>query len=97
MPTSPSSRSLPASTLRLPQPLQQLKDWDDQRPSFPGEHWLVLAAGVAVLLAARRSPSPLVRALGSAAGSALLMRAASGRDGLAKVLTYVPVGKLLSR
>jgi uncharacterized membrane protein len=82
---------------RLPEPLQQLKDWDDRRPSFPGEHWLVLAAGVAVLLAARRSPSPLVRALGSAAGSALLVRAASGRDGLAKVLTYVPVGKLLSR
>ncbi len=88
MPTSPSP---------LPPSLQQLKDWDDRRPSFPGEHWLVLAAGVAVLLAARRSPSPLVRALGSATGSALLMRAASGRDGLAKVLSYVPVGKLLSR
>jgi hypothetical protein len=88
---------MPNTSVRLPQPLQQLKDWDDRRPSFPGEHWLVLAAGVAVLLAARRSPSPVVRAIGSVAGSALLARAASGRDGLAKVLTYVPVGKLLSR
>ncbi|MFN3571508.1 MAG: hypothetical protein ACK4VX_14595 [Polaromonas sp.] len=85
------------SLTRLPRPLQQLKDWDERRPSFPGEHWLVLGAGVAVLLAARRSPSPLVRALGSAAGGALLVRAASGRDGLAKVLSYVPVVKLLSR
>lgn len=85
------------SLTRLPRPLQQLKDWDDRRPSFPGEHWLVLAAGVAVLLAARRSPSPIVRALGSVAGGALLARAASGRDGLAKVLAHVPVGKLLSR
>jgi uncharacterized membrane protein len=88
---------MPTSLTRLPQPLQQLKDWDERRPSFPGEHWLVLAAGVAALLAARRSPSPLIRALGSVAGGALLARAASGRDGLAKVLTYVPVGKLLSR
>lgn len=88
---------MPTSATRLPQPLQQLKDWDDRRPSFPGEHWLVLAAGVAVLLAARRSTSPIVRALGPVAGGALLARAASGRDGLAKVLTYVPLGKLLSR
>ena len=79
------------------QKLRELKAMDEARDSFPGEHWLVLAAGIAVLLAARRSPSPMVRALGSAAGSALLMRAASGRDGLTKVLTYVPVGKLLSR
>lgn len=81
----------------LAQPLRQLKEWDERRPSFPGEHWLVLAAGFGVLLAARRSPSPLVRALGSAAGSALLVRAASGRDGLTKLLAFVPVGRLLSR
>ncbi|MBA4330257.1 MAG: hypothetical protein C0428_18675 [Polaromonas sp.] len=88
---------MPTTLTRLPPALQKLKDRDDRRPGFPGEHWLVLAAGVAVLLAARRSPSPIVRALGSAAGSALLVRAASGRDGLARVLTYLPVGKLLSR
>ena len=85
------------SFTQLPPSLQQLKDWDDRRPSFPGEHWLVLAAGIAVLLAARRSPSPVMRALGPVAGGALLARAASGRDGLAKMLSQVPVGKLLSR
>lgn len=74
--------------------LQQLKAYDERRLSFPAEHWLVLAAGVGVLLAARRSPSPLVRTLGSAAGSALLLRAASGRDGLAKVLAYLPLKRL---
>jgi len=89
MPTSPIST--------VTSSLQQLKAWDDRRPGVPAEHWLVLAAGIAVLLVARRSPSPIVRALGSAGGSALLMRAASGRDGLAKVLTYLPVAKLLSR
>ncbi|MDP2033751.1 MAG: hypothetical protein Q8K29_10105 [Polaromonas sp.] len=88
---------MPTTPTRRPHPLQQLQDWDERRASFPGEHWLVLGAGVAVLLAARRSPSPLVRALGSAAGGALLVRAASGRDGLARVLSYVPVVKLLSR
>jgi hypothetical protein len=31
---------MPTSLTRLPQPLQQLKDWDERRPSFPGEHWL---------------------------------------------------------
>jgi uncharacterized membrane protein len=77
--------------------LRQLKAFDDARPGFPGEHWLVLAAGVAVLLAVRRSPSPLVRGLGSAAGSALLMRAASGREGLRKALRYLPATRLLSR
>jgi hypothetical protein len=77
--------------------LQQLKAYDERRPGFPGEHWLVLGAGVAVFLAVRRSPSPLTRAIGSAVGSALLVRAASGREGLAKVLTYVPVARLLSR
>jgi len=81
----------------LTRPLKQLQAYDERRPSFPGEHWLVLAAGVAVLLAARRSPSTLTRTVGSAVGSALLVRAASGRDGLAKVLTYLPVSKLLSR
>jgi hypothetical protein len=39
----------------------------------------------------------VTRALGSTAGSALLMRAASGRDGLAKVLRYLPMGRSLLR
>ena len=72
---------------------KQLKQYDEDRPGFKGEHWLVLGAGVALLLASRRSPSALKRTVGSALGSAMLMRAASGRQGLARVLQYLPIGK----
>jgi hypothetical protein len=72
--------------------LQRIKRYDEQRPGFPGEHWLVLAAGVGAWLATRRHPSILVKTLGMAAGTALVARAASGRDGLAKVLRYTPLG-----
>ena len=72
--------------------LKELKDFDERRPSFPGEHWLVLGAGLALLLAAGRSRSLLKRTAGSALGSALLYRAASGRDGLAQVLRFLPMG-----
>ena len=72
--------------------LKKLKAYDERRPSFPGEHWLVLGAGLAVLMASRRSRSWVKRTAGSALGSALLYRAASGRDGLAKVLPYLPIG-----
>ena len=68
-------------------------DYDKRRPGFAGEHWLVLGAGIAVLLASRRSRSVLWRTAGSTLGSSLLYRAASGRQGLAKLLRYLPVGK----
>ena len=71
--------------------LKELKNYDERRPSFPGEHWLVFGAGLAVLMASRRSRSWVKRTAGSALGSALLYRAASGRDGLAKVLPFLPV------
>ena len=61
--------------------LDRLKRFDDERPGFPGEHWLVLSA--ALWLLARPSASPLARALSIAAALALVYRAASGRDGLA--------------
>ncbi|MDB5743545.1 MAG: hypothetical protein JWR68_1860 [Polaromonas sp.] len=73
--------------------LHDLKKYDERRPGFAGEHWLVLGAGAALLLASRRSRSPLRRTMGSALGTALLYRAASGRQGLAKVLRYLPLGK----
>ena len=72
--------------------LKELKDYDERRPGFPGEHWLVLGAGLAVLVASRRSRSWVKRTAGSALGSALLYRAASGKDGLARVLPYLPAG-----
>ncbi|MES2414246.1 MAG: hypothetical protein V4614_10625 [Pseudomonadota bacterium] len=75
--------------------IQSCRDWDKRRESFPAEHWIVLGAGVAVLLASRRSASPVVRALGSAAGGALLARAASGRDGMSKLVALLPTGTAL--
>ncbi len=84
-------------THRTPQPrkpLQELQALDEARPGIPGEHWLVLGAGLAAWAITRRSPSFLVRTLGLVAGSALVGRAASGRDGvLNKVLRYTPVGQ----
>lgn len=68
------------------------KAHDDNRDSFPGEHWLVLGAGLAVWAATRKSPSFLVRTAGMVAGSALVGRAASGRDGLSRLLRWLPVG-----
>ena len=77
--------------------LTQLKQYDETREGIPGEHWMVLAAGVGVWLASRNSRSLLVRTGGLLAASALAARAASGRDGLAKVLRYTPVGRSIRR
>ena len=70
---------------------QEIKDYDDNRPGFAGEHWLVLGAGVALLLASRRSDSFWVRTAGSVMGSALIVRAASGNEGLSKLVDNLPI------
>lgn len=77
--------------------LRRIKAADDARPGFKGEHWLVLGAGMGVWLASRNSPSLAVRTLGLLAGSALVARAASGRDGLARLLRYLPVGQRIQQ
>lgn len=58
--------------------IDRLRRADEQRPSFPGEHWLVATAGMWFL---RRKGL-----LSKAAGAAMLYRAASGRDGLRRLL-----------
>lgn len=80
-------------TAGLARAVDHYKNWDQRRDSFPAEHWVVLGAGVALLLASRRSASPLTRAAGSAVGSALLYRAASGRDGARKLLKFLPLAR----
>jgi uncharacterized membrane protein len=70
--------------------LQRIKDFDEARPGFAGEHWLVLAAGVAVWLGTRRHPSSVVRLLGSVAGTVLVARAATGRKVPEKLLRWLP-------
>lgn len=63
----------------------ELKELDEHRPDFPGEHLLVLAAGSLLLLAGARSRSVLGRGIMMTAGSLLVGRAASGRGGIARV------------
>lgn len=63
--------------------LKEIKDYDQNRPGFAGEHWL--------LLASRRSSSFLVRTAGSVMGSALVVRAASGSEGLSKLVDHLPI------
>ena len=77
--------------------VKECKAWDDNRDSVPGEHWLTLAAGVVLLLASNQSSSLLTRTIGSALGGALLLRAASGRDGIARLLPYLPMAQKLLR
>lgn len=63
--------------------LARLRRMDHERPSFPGEHWLALGAGLWLLT--RRDVSPLGRLVALASGAVLVCRAASGRDGLARL------------
>ncbi|HVE52046.1 MAG TPA: hypothetical protein VNB23_01550 [Ramlibacter sp.] len=60
--------------------LDRIRRLDEERSNLPGEHWLVLAAGVGLWLATRRHPSPAVRVLASLAGTLLVARAATGRE-----------------
>jgi hypothetical protein len=73
--------------------LDQVKTYDTSRAGMPGEHWIVLGAGLAAWLLTRKHPSVIVRTAGMMAGTALIGRSASGRDGVAKLLRYLPVGK----
>lgn len=77
--------------------LQRIKRQDEQRPGFPGEHWLVLGAGVGVWLLTRHHRSVAVKTVGMLAATALVARAASGRDGLSKLLRYTPLGGAIRR
>lgn len=79
--------------------LDQLKRFDDRRQGVPGEHWVVLGAGLWLL--SRHGSVTVGRFLAMAAGVALIYRAASGRDGLVRLLpgfgrrpsTSTPLGR----
>jgi hypothetical protein len=79
-----------------PSPLDKIKAADQAREGFPGEHWLVLALGVALWQFTRKHPNFLVRAAGAFGATSLVARAASGREGLSKVLRWTPLGKGIS-
>ena len=79
-----------------PSTLEKIKAADEARPGFPGEHWLVLALGVALWQYTRTNRHWAVRLAGSLGATALVARAASGRHGLSKVLRYTPLGRGIS-
>lgn len=80
-----------------PSPLEKIKAADEARKGFPGEHWLVLAIGIGLWQVTRKHRHALVRSAGLLGASALVARAASGREGLSKVLRYTPFGSRISR
>ena len=69
-----------ASTLR------SLKEYDESRESLPGEHWLTLGTGVALLLFAASRRSSFARTLMRTAATGLIARALSGRDGIQRMV-----------
>ncbi len=90
----PGTESLPTELLGDEEPtLQKIKRIDEQREGFPGEHWLVLGLGLAVWHFTRTNRHWAVRTGGSFAAAALVARAASGREGLSKVLRFTPLGR----
>ena len=64
--------------------LNRIREFDRRRPSLPGEHFIVAAVASCLLISAGRRRG-VGRVLALLAGGALLARAASGRDGLARL------------
>ena len=76
--------------------LQQLKQFDDARPGVPGEHLFALGVGLGAWWLTRRHSSFIVRSIGIAVATAMVGRAASGRDGISRILRLLPVGRTIS-
>ena len=76
--------------------LQQLKQFDDARPGIPGEHLFALGVGLGAWWLTRRHPSFIVRSIGIGVATAMIGRAASGRDGVSRILRLLPVGRTIS-
>lgn len=83
--------------MTIQQKIDALREWDKSRPGIAGEHWLVLGAGLLAMRRAARSRSMVGRLVGHAVGTALVARAASGRDGVAGWLGRLAGGSALSR
>ncbi|VCU69604.1 hypothetical protein PIGHUM_01667 [Pigmentiphaga humi] len=68
---------------------ERLKAYDANRPDLPGEHLVVFGAGVLLMVAGMRSRKAVWSTLLTAAGTALVGRAASGTGGIARVARVV--------
>lgn len=64
--------------------LNRWRTCDEARDSLPGEHALVAAAGGVLIVSALFAPSALRSTLRAMLGGALLVRAASGREGIGR-------------
>ena len=62
-----------------PSLIDRIVDFDQRRPSLPGEHWLTFALGLVVLSRPCRTTAGRLVAL--LAGLGLLARSVTGRDG----------------
>jgi len=69
--------------------LARLKEYDANRSDFPGEHLIVFGMGALLMVAGMRSRKAVWRAVMTAAGTALVGRAASGTGGIARVARVV--------
>ena len=76
--------------------LKQLKQFDDARSGIPGEHLFALGLGLGAWWLTRRHPSFIVRSVGIGVGTAMVGRAASGRDGISRILRLLPVGRTIA-
>ena len=66
--------------------LTALKQLDNARSGVPGEHWGALGLGLLLLRSAAKQRSTLAHLALLAAGGLFVWRAASGRDGLRRLL-----------
>ena len=64
--------------------LNRLRAFDQRRPNFPGEHFIVATVGASLLRSAARRSGP-GRLLSLLLGGALMARAASGRGGVSRL------------
>ena len=69
---------------------REIERRDQAREGIPGEHWMALAAGVAVWIYTRSRRNLPVKLLGAVAGTLLVTRALSGRDALGERVSWLP-------
>ena len=95
-PPMPAVEQVPPEIDDGASPVEKLKAADDAREGFPGEHWIVLLLGAAAWYYTRNDKRWYVRMAGGFLATTLVARAASGREGLSKILRYTPIGKGIS-
>lgn len=76
---------------------QSVERFDNPKPLFPGEHWVDLAAGVAVWLGTKKNESLAIRTLGTFIAATLVARAAHGHGAMSSVMRWTPIGGGIQR